>query len=391
MASALEGIKILDLSRLLPFNYCTLMLADLGAEVLKIEEPKVGDYMRWLPPKLKEEGAVWLMANRNKKSMTLNLREEKAKEILRRLVKEYDVLFESFRPGVMKKLGVDYETMKEINPGLVFCSATGYGQDGPYKNRPGHDMNYISIAGILEATGRHTGEPVLPGIPIADMSIGIFSAFSILAGIISRDRTGKGQYIDMSMTDCMVSYNMANIANYIASKQYPSSELLGITGENPCYNVFKTKDGKFISQGNIEDKFWINLLKLIGREDLKEYQYATGERHKTAMEEIQKVFLTKTRKEWLDIFEGQDVCYAPINDVEDMIADPHVQHREMIKEMEHPIEGKVTTVGFPFKFSETPAEIRTPTPGLGQHTEEILIGMGYKEKDITEMREKKII
>lgn len=391
MASALEGIKILDLSRLLPFNYCTLMLADLGAEILKIEEPKIGDYMRWMPPKLKEEGAVFLMANRNKKSMTLNLREEKAKKILRRLVKEYDVLFESFRPGVMKRLGVGYESLKEINPRLIFCSSTGYGQTGPYKDRPGHDMNYISVAGILEATGRHTGAPVIPGIPIADMSIGIFSAFAMLAAIIARNRTGEGQYIDMSMTDCMVSYNLANIANFIASRQFPGTEILGIAGENPCYNVFKTKDEKFISLGNIEDKFWINLLKLIGREDLKEYQFATGERQKEAMGELQKVFLTKTRKEWLEVFEGKDICYAPINDVEDMIADPHVRHRGMIQEMEHPVEGKVTTVGIPFNFSETPGKIKTPTPALGQHTEEILEGLGYKDQDIKEMRGKKVI
>jgi len=391
MAYALEGIKILDLSRLLPFNYCTLMLADLGAEVLKIEEPKIGDYMRWMPPKLKKESAVFLMANRNKKSMTLNLREEKGKEVLRQLVKEYDVLFESFRPGVMKRLGVGYDELKEINPRLVFCSSTGYGQDGPYKDRPGHDMNYISVAGILEATGRHTGAPVIPGIPIADMSIGIFSAFSILAGIIARDRTGKGQYIDVSMTDCMVSYNMMNIASLIASQRSHSSEILGITGETPCYNVFKTKDEKFISLGNIEEKFWINLLKLIGREDLKEYQFAMGEDQKKAMDDLQKVFLSKTREEWLGLFEGKDICYAPINNAEDMMADPHVKHREMLLEMEHPVEGKVTTVGFPFKFSETPGTIRTPTPTLGQHTEEILKGLGYKDQDIKGMIEKGVI
>ena len=391
MTAALEGIKILDLSRLLPFNYCTLMLADLGADVLKVEEPKIGDYMRWMPPKMKEEGAVFLMANRNKRSMTLNFREEKAKEILRQLVKEYDVLFESFRPGVMDKLGVGYENLKEANPKLIFCSATGYGQNGPYKDRPGHDMNYISVAGILEATGRHTGAPVIPGIPIADMSIGIFSAYAILAGIIARGRTGEGQYIELSMTDCMVSYNMANMANYIAAKQYPDTEILGISGDNPCYNVFKTKDGKFISQGNIEDKFWINLLKLIGREDLKEYQFATGEKHKKAMDELQKIFLTKTRKDWLELLEGQDICYAPINDVEDMIADPHVKHRKMVQEQEHPVEGKITTVGIPFKFSGTPGEIKSPSPTLGQHTEDVLTGLGYKEQDIKEMRDKNVI
>ena len=391
MTAALEGIKILDLSRLLPFNYCTMMLADLGAEVLKVEEPNTGDYMRWMPPKLKKEGAVFLMANRNKMSMTLNLREEKAKDILHQLIKEYDVLFESFRPGVMKKLGVSYESLKEINPRLIFCSATGYGQDGPYKSRPGHDMNYISVAGILESTGRHTGAPVLPGIPIADMSIGIFSAYSILAAIIARERTAEGQYIELSMSDCMVSYNMANMANYIAGKQYPDTQILGIAGEDPCYNVFKTKDGKFIAQGNLEDKFWNNLLSLIGREDLKEYQFAKGERYEKAMDELQRVFLTKTRKEWLDLLEGSEICYAPINDVEDMINDPHVKHREMVVEQEHPVEGKITTVGIPFKFYGTPGEIRSPAPTLGQHTEDVLRGLGYNNQDMEEMKKQNII
>ena len=391
MASALEGIKILDVSRLLPFNYCTMMLADLGAEVLKVEEPGMGDYMRWLPPKLKNENAIFLIANRNKRSMTLNFREEKGKEILRQLAKEHDVLFESFRPGVMDRLGVGYENLKEINPRLVFCSSTGYGQTGPYKDRPGHDMNYISVAGILEATGRHTGAPVIPGIPIADMSIGIFSAFSILAGIMARDRTGKGQHIDVSMTDCMVSYNMMNIADYVFSQQAQSSEKFGITGETPCYNVFKTKDDKFISLGNIEGKFWKNLLKLIGREDLKEYQFAMGEEGEKAMSELQSVFLSKTRKEWLDLFESQDICYAPINSAEDVEADPQVKQREMIFEMEHPVEGKITTIGFPFKFSETPGKVRMPSPTLGQHTEEVLKGLGYNDSDIQEMKEKGVI
>ncbi|MDY7032664.1 MAG: CaiB/BaiF CoA-transferase family protein [Thermodesulfobacteriota bacterium] len=391
MASALEGIKILDVSRLLPFNYCTMMLADLGAEVLKVEEPGMGDYMRWLPPKLKKENAIFLMANRNKRSMTLNFREEKGKEILRQLAKENDVLFESFRPGVMNKLGVGYENLKEVNPKLVFCSSTGYGQTGPYKDRPGHDMNYISVAGILEATGRHTGAPVIPGIPVADMSIGIFSAFSILAGIMARDRTGKGQHIDVSMTDCMVSYNMMNIADFVVGQQSQDAEKFGITGETPCYNVFKTKDGKFISLGNIEGKFWKNTLKLINREDLDKFQFATGEEGEKAMEELQKVFLSKTRKEWLDIFEGQDICYAPINSAEDVVADPQVRQREMIFEMEHPVEGTITTVGFPFKFSETPGNVRMPSPTLGQHTEEVLKGLGYNDSDIQEMKEKGVI
>jgi len=189
----------------------------------------------------------------------------------------------------------------------------------------------------------------------------------------------------------MVSYNMVNIANYIASQQPQGSEILGIAGETPCYNVFKTKDGKFISLGNIEEKFWINLLKLIGREDLSEYQFAVGEKQKKAMAELNKVFLTRTRKEWLDLLEGKDICYAQVNDIEDLMADPHIKHREMLLKSEHPVEGELLTVGFPFKFSETPAKIRTPSPVLGQHTEEILSGLGYSNQDMEAMKEKAVI
>jgi len=391
MTAALKGIRILDLSRLLPFNYCTMMLADLGAEVLKVEEPKIGDYMRWMPPKLKKEGAVFLMANRNKKSMTLNLKKDKGKDIIRQLVKEHDVLFESFRPGVMDKLGLGYEALKEINPKLVFCSSTGYGQNGPYKSRPGHDMNYLSVAGILNASGQSEKVPSIPSIPVADMSIGIFSAFSILAGIIESNRTGKGQYIELSMTDCMVSYNMINIAGYIARQQSENVDDLGITGDTPCYNILKTKDNKFISLGNIEDKFWINLLKLVNREDLVKYQYAKGDDAKFAIDELQKIFLSKTRKEWLALLEGQDICYAPVNDIDDLIDDPQVSKRDMLLEMEHPVEGKIKTVGFPFKFSKTPGEIKTPTPTLGQHTDDVLKILGYSDKQIAELKEKKVI
>lgn len=390
MGVALEGVKILDLTRLMPFEYSTLLLADFGAEVLKVEEPKVGDYMRWMAPKLKKESGIFCMCNRNKKSMTLNLKTEEGKNIIRKLVKKYDVLFESFRPGVMKKLGLDYDSLREINPRLIFCSATGYGQSGPYYDRPGHDINYISIAGILEATGKHTGKPVIPGITISDMAIGIFSAYAMLVGIIARNRTGMGQYIDMSMTDCMVSFNMLGIASYISKKYYGSSSL-DVTGETICYNVFKTKDNRCISFGNLEERFWTNFLKLIGREDLKEYQFTLGEKRDQIMDELQKIFIQKTREEWLTLLEGQDICYSPVNTIEDLLNDPHIKYRQMFFEMEHPIEGKVMQVRSPFNFSETPVEARTPSPSLGEHTEEILKDYGYSSKEINELRGRGVI
>jgi len=391
MSGALEGIKILDLSRLLPFEYCTLMLADLGADVLKVEEPKIGDYMRFIPPILKKESALFCMLNRNKKSMTLNMREDEGKKIIRRLVKEYDVLFESFRPGVMKKLGLDYESLKEINPGLVFCSATGYGQNSPYKDRPGHDLNYISIAGILEATGMHTGAPVIPGVPVADMSIGIFSAFAILVGVIAKNRTGKGQYIDMSMTDCMLSYNIWGVSSHFSKQVSSDAVTIGCKGDEPCYTVFKTRDNKFISLGNIEDKFWVNFLKLVDKEDLKKFQFASGEKGKEAIDTIQKVIIQKTREEWLNLFEGKDICYSPVNSIEDVLSDPHIKQSGMIVEMEHPVEGKIPQMKSPFKFSETPVEINTPSPALGEHTDEVLKFIGYDKQGLDELKKNGVI
>jgi len=389
--SALSGIKILDLSRLLPFNYCTLMLADLGAEVIKVEEPILGDYMRWMHPKMKNENAAFIIANRNKKSLTLNLREEEGKEILRKLVREYDVLFESFRPGVMEKLGLGYDKLKKINPDLVYCSSTGYGQNGPYKDRPGHDVNYLSVSGILSATRDHTGKPVILGVPVADMSVGIFSAFSILAALLARNRIGKGQQIDVSMTDCMVSYNIINIGNFIARQQSEPSAILELTEGYPCYNVFETKDGKFISLGNIEEKFWINFLKVIGREDLKEFQFSISENKKMANDELQDLFLSKTQKEWLDKFEGEDICYSAVNEIDDLVDSPLVNRRKMLIDIEDPKEGKMKTIGFPIKFSSTPAKISMLSPSLGQHTEEILKKLGYDDMTITGLKKRSVV
>lgn len=394
MTGALDGIKVMDFSRLLPFEYCTMMLADLGADVLKVEEPKKGDYMRWLPPKNKNEGYIFLLANRNKKSMTLNFNAEKGREIVCQLVGKYDVLFESFRPGVMDGFGLGYKDLRKINPRLVYCSSTGYGQTGPYKDKAGHDANYIAVAGILGVTGRHTGAPVIPGIPIADMSIGIFSAYSILAGIMARDRTGKGQHIDVSMTDCMVSYNTIPLAHHFAGQEYgmgKSSDSLEITGHALWYNCFETRDGKHLFLGNLEKKFWINLCKAISREDFVDFEFATGKKRDEIMAEMRNIFLTKTREEWLKIMEGKDFCASPVNSLEEVISDPQVKARQMILDVDHPVEGTIKQIGFPYKFSETPGEIKMPPPVLGQHTNEVLADFGYTKDDIRDLEEKGII
>lgn len=391
MAEALEGIRVLDVSRLLPFEYCTLMLADLGAEVLKIEEPGRGDYMRWLPPKMKKESAQFLMVNRNKKSLTLNLRDDRGKNILLKLAKDYDVFFESFRPGVVDRMGIGYKELSALNPRLVYCSASGYGQDGPYRNLVGHDVNYISIAGILGATGRHLGTPVIPGIVFADMSTGIFSALSILAGLMARERTGRGQYIDVSMTDLMVSYNVLHLGNYMAGVKYGDPDTLGVTGETAYYNVYKTKDGKFVSLANVEDRFWQNFCKLIGREDMIENQFAGIEEQKKRISELSKLFLTKTREEWIDFFEGKDVCITPVYSIEEVLEDKQLKARGIFSEIDHPVEGKLLQTRMPAKFSETPAQIKTPPPAIGQDTVAILSDLGYSQEEILNLRKDGVV
>jgi len=283
---------------------------------------------------------------------------------------------------VMDKLGLGYDTMKDVNPDLIYCSATGYGQTGPYRNKPGHDLNYISIAGILERTGLE--KPVIPGIPIADMTVGVYSALAILAAIIARDRGGKGQYIDISMTDCMLSYNIANIGDYVAGK----SEKFELRGEAPYYNVYETKDGKWIAVGNIEDKFWADMCRGMEREDLIEkHSFNLSEEEKAALkDELQKVFSQKTRDEWIRIFEKKDTCITPVLAVEESLNDPNFIERDMIFEMDHPKEGKLKQIALPIKFSETPDRREVPPPMIGEHTDEVLKALGYDDAKIDKLR-----
>jgi len=388
----LTGLKMLDLSRLLPGPYCSLLLADLGMEVLKVEDTEQGDYMRTMGPIRKKDSAYFLALNRNKKSMTLNLKVKEGKEVFYNLTNSYDILLEGFRPGVMDRLGVGYQDLKKRNPRVIFCSLSGYGQEGPYRERSGHDINYIGLAGILEVTGAKQGPPIIPGVQIADIGGGgMMAAIAILAASIHREKTGEGQYLDVSMLDSAISWLSIHAGKYFMDKELPKRGEMHLSGRYACYQVYPTEDGRYMSLGALEPKFWKNFCETIGRRDFILKQFIEGEEQLRIIEEVQKLFKTKTQKEWVDLFKNVDACCEPILTLEEVSHHPQVLHRQMVKELEHPVEGKTQQIGSPIKSSQFSFEVRTPPPAWGEHTIEVLKTIGYSEEDIRHLKEVKAI
>jgi crotonobetainyl-CoA:carnitine CoA-transferase CaiB-like acyl-CoA transferase len=378
MTGALDGIKILDLSRYAPGPYCTMILGDLGADVITVVQGTAAQGV----PEFPTPGSPWDYLNRNKRSIGLNLKSPIGPEIIHRLVKEADVVVESFRPGVVKRLGIDYDTLKPINEMLIYCSITGYGQYGPWASLPGHDVNYIAQGGALGIMLK----PVIPGNIIGDMAGGgMQAAVAILAALFARTHTHRGQYIDISITDGVISLLGLYIANHLLTGTLPPLEDRTSVGASPFYGVYETKDGKFISiAAHPEPKFWKNLCGALHTEHLipmrDDKAYAEEIRHV-----FRTTFLKKTRDEWFDILREADTPVGKVSMLEDIISDPHVAARRMIVETEDPIVGTVRQVGIPMKLSDTPGTIRKLPSRPAEDTQEILGELGYSQNEICKM------
>ncbi len=337
MPLPLNGIRILDLSRLLPGGYCTQLLADLGAEVVKVETPRIGDYARIAPEQFGGDG-LFQAINRGKKSLAVNFRNARGRQILLRLVETADVVFETFRPGLVQRWKIDYDAVKSINPRLVYCSLSGYGQDGPYRDRAGHDINYVAISGLLDFNGLPGGPPVPLGVQVADMGGGMLAALTILAGLLGRGQTGLGGYFDVGMMDLAVSWAAPVIgALFSAAGQDPARGRGPLSGGLPCYNVYRAADGAYLSLGALEPPLWATFCKTINREDLLPRQFETA-----AIPEVAAVFETQPSARWLEIFAGLEVCLEPVHTYSEMLAHPQVRHRGLVLDG----EGQAPACGF---------------------------------------------
>ena len=390
----LTGIKIIDLTKLAPGPHCTMILGDLGADIIKVEEPGAPTGRR-----AEQAGATGKVKRvvgfgsvptnalaRNKKSIGLNLKSGPGKEIYLRLAQRADVVVEEFRPGVAKRLGVDYETLAARNPKLVYCAVTGFGQTGPFKNYVGHDLNYIATSGALSMIGRKDQPPSIPLNLLADYAGGgMHAAIGVLAALLARHQTGRGQYVDIAMLDGTMLLIAQALSTYFTNGKIPTRGYTSMDGGAPYYNLYETKDQKIITIGSVEPWFYANLCRALGCE-----QYITDqnnhEKWTEMLEHFAAVFKTRTRDEWFDYLSQSDICVGKMLTLDELEHDPQIRARNMIVEVETPTGEKVKQVGISVKLSETPGSIRSLAPKLGQHTEEVLGDLGYSKNDIERWR-----
>ncbi|UYZ12012.1 CoA transferase [Brevibacillus sp. WF146] len=395
MQQALQNMRVVDLTQVLAGPYCTMVLGDLGADVIKVEKYPDGDDTRTMRPFVNNESYCYMMVNRNKRGIRLNIKEEAGRAILYDLVKTADVFIENFRPGTTRKLGIDFETLRAVNPGLIYCSISGYGQTGPYSHKGGFDIMAQGLSGIMSMTGEKGGRPVKSGIAIHDIAAGVTALYSILAAYVHKMKTGEGQYIDLSLVDSGLAWTVWEAAAY-----FGAGEVSGPNGSahrvSAPYQGFRTKNGHILI-GAANQKLWERFCQdVIDRPELMEDpRFLTNSdriRHVDELEAIiQEIIIREESHYWLEKLDKAGIPSGPIYRYDETMNDPHIRAREMIIEYEHPVAGPIVNLGFPAKFSKTPGQVRRPAPYLGQHTREVLRELNYSEDAIRELEENHII
>jgi crotonobetainyl-CoA:carnitine CoA-transferase CaiB-like acyl-CoA transferase len=377
---ALDGITVIDLSRLLPGPYCSMILADHGARVIAIESRQ-----------FIADGLFFNTINRNKEHMTLNLKTKEGQKILFQLVAKADVILEGFRPGVVDRLGVDYKRVCEVNSKIIYCSISGYGQNGPFRDRVGHDVNYLSFSGVLNLIGEPDRPPSIPGIQIADIAAGgMNAAIGILLALFAREKTGKGQYIDISMTDGMIGFLPVALYFQQLTGKDPGRGNTMLSHRYACYNTYETSDGRFLSIGAVENRFWKRLCDHLGVSEYTTLQYDDGRREEI-LDFMRSTFKSKTLDEWDAELAHLEICWGKVQTFSEVLDDPLFREREMILELNGKTGEKQSAIGVPVKLSATPGSVRSQAVDFGKSTAPILKELGYSQDQITEFTKKDVI
>ena len=377
MGQPLEGIRVLDLSRLLPGPFATQILADFGAEVIKIEDTRSGDGFRTAEPRINGMSTRHVTLNRNKRCLALNLKTPAGREIFLSLARDAQVLLEQFRPGIMARLGLDYDTVRAVNPRIVYCSLSGFGQSAPYRDLAAHDPNYLSLAGVLSLIGRRGGPPVLSGLQIADITAALLSALGILIAVRRAEREGVGDYLDMSLFDSVIGTAITAAATYFGTGKAPRRGEERHTGKYPMADIYETADGEYITIAAIEEHFWKNLCLALGHEEWIKHHYAEGEKAEEIRAEMRAIFRTRTRDEWFALLKDKDVCIGPVLGLEEALISEQTAARGMVIPHDHPVVGRTSLLATPIKFQDGAARIRLPAGRLGEDTDAILAELGY--------------